>query len=286
MKHYRTISVGVMALLAWVALPVLAADSAVKRLTELDCVIEPHTVVEISSPSTGVINSISVDKSDVVKKGQILVELDSKVEQAAVAEARVKADMHGAVQSKLTSLAYAKRKLASISGLYASGAASRYEEDESATAVTLATLELQQAKEDHTLAELELKHASETLKLRTVRSPLSGVVVDRYKSVGEYSGNKPILKLAAIDPLRVEVIAPAALFGRLNPGMKAEVITEANPGDKHPAVVSIVGKVVDAASGTFDVRLNLPNPDYRIAGGSKCTVRFLGVADVAEATRK
>ncbi len=284
MKHYRMITDGVvLALLVLAAMPVPAADGAVQPPPELDCVIEPHTVVEVSSPSAGVITSIAVDKSDVVKEGQILVELESKVEQAAVNEARAKADMRGMIQTKLTSLAYAKRKLASISDLYDSGAASRYEKDEAETAVTLATLELQQAKENQDLAKLELEHATETLKLRTVRSPLSGVVVDRYKSIGESSEDKPILKLAAIDPLRVEVIAPAALFSRLTPGMKAEVVTETNPGDKHPAVVSIVGKVVDAASGTFDVRLDLPNPDYRIPGGSKCKVKFF--SDKGLATR-
>lgn len=282
MKHYKMITDGVvLALLVLVAMP--AADGAVQPPPELDCVIEPHTVVEVSSPSAGVIKSIAVDKSDVVKEGQILIELESKVEQAAVNEARAKADMRGTIQAKLTSLAYAKRKLASISDLYDSGAASRYEKDEAQTAVTLATLELQQAKENQALAMLELEHATETLKLRTVLSPLSGVVVDRYKSIGESSEDKPILKLAAIDPLRVEVIAPAALFSRLTPGMKAEVITETSPGDKHPAVVSIVGKVVDAASGTFDVRLDLPNPDYRIPGGSKCKVKFL--SDKGLATR-
>jgi RND family efflux transporter MFP subunit len=283
MQHYRMITDGVMmALLCLLVTPVSAANSAVQPLPpELDCVIEPHTVVELSSPSAGIIKSIAVDKSDVVKKDQILVELESKVEQAAVNEARAKADMRGTILAKRTSLAYAKRKLASISGLYASGAASRYEEDEAETAVTLATLDLQQAKENQALAELELQHATETLQLRTMRSPLSGVVVDRYKSIGESSENKPILKLAEIDPLRVEVIAPAPLFARITPGMKAEVFTETSPGDKHPAVVSIVGKVVDAASGTFDVRLDLPNPDYRIPGGSKCRVKFLGDAGVA-----
>jgi RND family efflux transporter MFP subunit len=274
MWHYRVI-VGAI-VLAVCALPVVAADSVIKPpLPVLDCIIEPHTVVEVGSPSPGVIRTLAVDKSDVVEKDQILIELDAKVEQAAVNEAQAKADMRGTIQAKRTSLAYAKRKLASLEALYASGAASRYEKDEAETGVTLANLELQQATENQALAELELKRATETLAQRTVRSPITGVVVDRYKSVGESSENKPILKLATIDPLRVEVIAPAPLFGDLTLGMQAEVVTEGDPGDRHSAVVSIVGKVVDAASGTFDVRLDMPNPNYRIPGGSKCKVTFL-----------
>jgi membrane fusion protein (multidrug efflux system) len=38
--------------------------------------------------------------------------------------------------------------------------------------------------------------------------------------------------------------------------------------------VTVVDKVVDAASGTFGVRLELPNPDLKLPAGLKCTVRF------------
>jgi membrane fusion protein, multidrug efflux system len=45
-------------------------------------------------------------------------------------------------------------------------------------------------------------------------------------------------------------------------------------GGSYNAVVSIVDAVFDAASGTFGVRLNLPNPDYRLPGGLRCHVDF------------
>jgi hypothetical protein len=38
--------------------------------------------------------------------------------------------------------------------------------------------------------------------------------------------------------------------------------------------VTVVDRVVDAASGTFGVRLELPNPDYKLPGGLKCDIRF------------
>jgi hypothetical protein len=57
--------------------------------------------------------------------------------------------------------------------------------------------------------------------------------------------------------------------------MNAEVKPESPPGGVYTAVVKIVDTVIDAASGTFGVRLELPNPDYHIPAGLKCQVVFL-----------
>jgi multidrug efflux pump subunit AcrA (membrane-fusion protein) len=45
-------------------------------------------------------------------------------------------------------------------------------------------------------------------------------------------------------------------------------------GGEYPATVTVVDRVVDAASGTFGVRLELPNPDRALSAGLKCRVRF------------
>ena len=131
---------------------------------------------------------------------------------------------------------------------------------------------------DDTLAlldHLELERAQATLALRTVRSPVSGVVVERLKSPGEFVEDKPILRIAQLDPLRVEVIVPVGKFGTISTGMRAEVTPELARKRKYIAEVSIVDKVVDAASGTFGVRLELPNPGNFIPGGLRCSLIFL-----------
>ena len=50
-------------------------------------------------------------------------------------------------------------------------------------------------------------------------SPLNGVVVERFLGPGERVGNEKILKIAQIDPLNVEVIAPMEMFGSVRVGM-------------------------------------------------------------------
>ena len=57
-------------------------------------------------------------------------------------------------------------------------------------------------------------------------------------------------------------------------GTVAEVEAEAPSKSRHRASVLIVDKVVDSASGTFGVRVELPNPNGNILAGVKCKVNF------------
>ena len=75
----------------------------------------------------------------------------------------------------------------------------------------------------------------------------------------------------------VEVIVPVALFGRIKVGQSAEVYPEAPLGGTWGAKVTVVDRVIDAASGTFGVRLALPNNDLKLPAGLKCRVKFSGV---------
>jgi multidrug efflux pump subunit AcrA (membrane-fusion protein) len=83
--------------------------------------------------------------------------------------------------------------------------------------------------------------------------------------------NAFILKLAQIDLLRVKVIVPLAYYRRVKLGQRAEVIPEKPLEGHYPATISVVDKVIDAASGTFQVRMDLPNPKGALPGGVRCT---------------
>jgi membrane fusion protein (multidrug efflux system) len=72
----------------------------------------------------------------------------------------------------------------------------------------------------------------------------------------------------------VEVIVPVEFFGRITMGMRAEVKPEFPDPRTYSADVIIVDKIIDAASGTFGVRLELPNPGNHLPAGLKCKVVF------------
>ncbi len=83
-----------------------------------------------------------------------------------------------------------------------------------------------------------------------------------------------VFKLAQINPLNIEVIAPAELFGSVRVGSTGSVNLAPFVPGIHPAKVVVVDKVIDAASGTLGIRLQLPNPNNKIPAGIKCTVEF------------
>ena len=148
--------------------------------------------------------------------------------------------------------------------------------DEAETQKVLAEIGILEARENREMAEIELGRARATLGLRTIRSPVTGVVTEKVLSAGEFAKQSPIVKIAQIDPLRIEVITPVARLGEVRVGMEADVMLEAPMGGVHRAKVTVVDQVVDAASGTFGVRLEMPNPQYRLPAGLKCKVRFPG----------
>lgn len=233
----------------------VSSPAMAEHVPEIDCLIEPNMMIELSSPVSGVLDEILVDRSDTVKEGQIVATLKSDVELV-----KLKAGLENFNLSKVEQ----KRSVE----LYRDGV------------ITLS--EKEQADHEAALNQLEVEHAQANLELRKIRSPIDGVVADRYLMPGEYIEDKPILKLAQLNPLRVEVVAPVTYFGRIKTGVHAQVKTEYGSFENLVAKVVVVDKVVDAASGTFGIRLELQNEDNQVPGGLKCTVRFFDAQEEAE----
>lgn len=236
-----------------------------------DGLIQPYEVVEIGAPMEGIVAKVAVDRSSAVRAGQTLVELDSSVERAAVEKAKAMAACRGEISLQQATLEFDERvhnrlkKLESVSA---------QDKDQAATEIELTRRRLEKARENKLLAEMELKKARAVLSRRFIRSPISGVVVERYVSPGEYVDAKPLLRVARIDPLRVEAILPAQMFGKIKPGMTATIVPELAQYGALDATVEIVDKVIDSASSTFGVRLDLPNDEQKIPSGLRCQVRF------------
>jgi RND family efflux transporter MFP subunit len=239
-----------------------------------DCLIEPNQVVEMRTSVDGIIASIGVQRGDAVRRGQVLAELESTAEKVAVESARFRAQMEGQVASARNRVDYATKKVARLTELQQQNYASAQARDEADAERRLAESELQAAIENRDLAKIEYRRAQEQLALRSLVSPLNGVVVDRMLNPGDLaesgSGRKGILKVAQIDPLRVDIVMPAALFGRVRTGMKATVVPIGVGAGPQAAVVRLVDRVIDAASATFIVRLDLPNPQHQLPGGVRC----------------
>jgi len=161
-----------------------------------------------------------------------------------------------------------------MNDLFAQNSVSQYEKDKAETEVALAEIELARANEKRRIAQLNLELARSQLELKTIKSPIDGVVVDRYAMVGESVNNRTIMKLAKVNPLRVELIAPTEYFGLIRRGMRVDIYPEQPRNEVFTATVSVVDQLIDPASGSFTVRMELPNPDDRLVAGVNCLASF------------
>lgn len=242
-----------------------------------DCLIEPSQTVEVRSATEGIIEKVHVQRGDRVRAGQPLVQLESSVEGAAVQIARYKADAGGRVASAQSRLAYAEKKLQRSETLQAQNFLSAQARDEAEAEKRILESELREARESKDQWAHEHRHAQEVLGRRTLRSPFNGVVLDRMLNPGDLAeagtGRKAILKLVQVEPLRVEVVLPLAAYGKLKTKTTAEVVPEGIEG-KYTATVTVIDSVFDTASGTFGVRLELPNAGGKVPAGIRCKVDF------------
>lgn len=252
-------------------------DSGLASGERYDCIIEPYELVEVGSALTAVVESVGVERSDFVTEGQVVAQLKASPVRARVDVASARARMNGNLLASRARMDLGRRRLTRADQLFESEALSADIRDETQTEAEIAKAVDQEARERKKLMELEHLEAFERLKEYTIRSPVSGVVVERLKSPGEVVKEETIVVVAQIDPLRVEVVLPAALFGLVETGMRAEVVPQMSNSGVQIASVTIVDRVVDPTSGTFGVRLELPNADHAVPSGLRCQVRFLQV---------
>jgi len=185
--------------------------------------------VTVSARITGVIEKINVDRGTAVKKGQSLATLELQEFEQGVREARE--DMQ-----------LAKVELERAQALSAGNIMSKAELDEKKAryAVASAAWEKARAIRDYAF----------------IRAPFSGIVTEKYARVGQKvidNQNVPLFKITAFEPLLARVYLPEERLLSIRRGDRVDVIPEKFPRSRTTGVVQYISPTVDAASGTFQV---------------------------------
>ncbi len=264
------------ATLLFCSLPAASND----RPPGFDGVIMPSQSVDLGSPVPGQLDTVLVDRSDAVAAEQIVVSLDSRLEKANLAIARFKAASDTELSLRKAAFTIDHRAEKRLSSLAATNVASAHDLDRAVRDARLSNWRMKIAKDDLYLQALEQARAETALDRRRIRSPIDGVVVDRLRNPGEYIEDQPLLRIVKLDPLHIEAILPMRLFGKIRPGMQAGITPEYEEISNLKATVALVDPMGDAASGTFGVRLTLPNEDRDIPAGLKCRVEISSGAPV------
>jgi HlyD family secretion protein len=234
--------------------------------------INPVTLVNVGTQVSGTVKKLYVDYNSTVEKGQILLELDN-----ALLSAQLKQDL-ASVQNATASLELMTANEARTRSLYKQEYASRLELD---TAV--------QAKKSAE-AQLNLTHATvekdrANLAYTVIRSPVSGVVVDRSVDVGQTvaaSLQTPTLFKIAQDLSKMQIDAnfAEADIGSIRVGLAVKFTVDAFPNRNFQGVVRLVRLNPTNQQNviTYDVIINVSNPEQILMPGMTAYVS-LAVAE-------
>jgi RND family efflux transporter MFP subunit len=244
------------------------------------CQVFASERVELATPVEGVLDTVLVDRGAVVRKGDVVATLNTVMQRVQLDLAKARAGSEAQLRAKKEKYAFEARKLARNGDLTRQNLVSVNDIDQMKTDTAVAAQEVATIEESMAIAKIEYEKAKADLDIRSIRSPIDGVVTERRLAGGELAREKAVMVIAKTDPLHAEVSLPVSYFGLIVPGTKAEITFSVPGRPTRESSAALVDRFIDAASDTFGVRFILPNPDNEIPAGTKCQVRFPDIESV------
>jgi len=198
---------------------------------------------------SGRIAAIGFKDGQVVRKGQMLVALDSTLNEAEVAQAKAEYDL--ALSSLKRSEDLASRKFISSSAQ-------------------------ETAASNAQVAEARLKLAQARLSKMRILAPFDGSVGIRSVSLGDYvKDGTDLVNVEDVRVLKVDFRLPERNFTRIRVGQPVEVIADALPGERWQGQIEAINPKVDANGRSLEIRARLENTSGQLRPGMFVRVRVI-----------
>ena len=244
--------------------------------------IEPVETVEVGTQVSGKVEKIYVDYNDVVKKGQLMAELDKQTLNQSLSRARA------SLTSAESQLNYAKLTYERTKQLYEANAATLAAYQEAQNSYTQAQMSTRNAQASYDQARVDLAYAE-------IYSPIDGIVLDRAVEVGQTvaaSFSTPTLFTLANDltKMQVEADVDEADIGQVKVGQRVTFTVDAYMDDVFEGTVNQIRMKPTTTSNvvTYTVIIEAPNPEQKLFPGMTASVTIVteeqtGLAVPAEA---
>ena len=244
--------------------------------------IEPVETVEVGTQVSGKVEKIYVDFNDVVKKGQLMAELDKQTLNQSLSRAKA------SLTSAESQLNYAKLTYERTKQLYEANAATLAAYQEAQNSYTQAQMSKKNAQASYDQARVDLAYAE-------IYSPIDGIVLDRAVEVGQTvaaSFSTPTLFTLANDltKMQVEADVDEADIGQVKVGQRVTFTVDAYMEDVFSGTVNQIRMKPTTTSNvvTYTVIIEAPNPDQKLFPGMTASVTIVteeqtGLAVPAEA---
>lgn len=228
--------------------------------------IDPVTSVTVGTQVSGIVAHLYVDYNSVVKKGQVIAELDKTNLLSELASARAQ------LTSMQSALAYQKANHERYQKLFEKGLVSANDYEQ-------ARLSFQQAQQQTQQAQQQVNKAQTNLGYATITSPIDGIVLSKSVEEGQTvaaSFNTPELFKIAKDLTDMQVIADIdeADIGDVREGERVSFTVDAFPEDVFQGRVTQVRQVATTTSNvvTYQVVIAAPNHDLKLKPGLTANV--------------
>jgi membrane fusion protein (multidrug efflux system) len=205
--------------------------------------------VGIANELPGVVTELLFESGQRVKKGDILIRLDSDIEQAALATRRAEAQLASKEYQRNANL-IAKR------------------------AVSQSTVDEKKAAQD--TARARVQEAEAQLGKKVLRAPFDGVLGLRLADIGEYLFvGTPIVEINMLNPILVEYTLSEKELASVDIGDPVEVTVAATGLEVFKGTVTAINSSVTPETRTVQLRAQLPNPQQDLKPGMFATIRTL-----------
>lgn len=228
--------------------------------------IEPVTSVTVGTQVSGIVAHLYVDYNSVVKKGQVIAELDKTNLLSELASAKAN------LSSAQSNLSYQHSHFQRNHALYTKGLISANDYDQ-------ARLSYEQAQQQVNTARQNVNKATTNLGYATITSPIDGVVLSKSVEEGQTvaaSFNTPELFTIAQDLTNMQVIADIdeADIGEVKEGQRVTFTVDAYPEDVFTGTVKQVRQEATTESNvvTYQVVISAPNADLKLKPGLTANV--------------
>jgi membrane fusion protein, multidrug efflux system len=203
--------------------------------------VAPVQGVTVSADLPGVVDRIAFDSGRTVDKGDVLVQLDTRQEQAQLAGAESQVEL-------------ARVNFERMRGLVEQDAVSRAEFDAAAAA--------------HQQAEARVREIRATIERKTIRAPFAGVLGIRQVNLGQYlTGGDPIVPLQSLNPVYVNFGVPQQEAGKMRQGRSVRLTVGELGEGQFTGHVTAIDSIVDPTTRNVQVQATLPNPGGKLRPG-------------------
>ncbi len=254
--------------------------------------INPVVSVSVGTAVSGTIKELYVDYNSVVKKGQVIAQIDPATYSAQVEQSQGNylAAQANVDKAKVT-LADTTRTLARYKALVKDGSVSQSDYDTSATAAASARAALASAQGGVAQARGSYAQAKTNLEYATIRSPVDGIVISRAVDVGQTvaaSFTTPTLFTIAQDLTKMQILATVdeSDIGKVHEGGNATFTVDAYPEARFSGLITQVRNAATTVSNvvTYSVVVGVDNADLRLKPGMTANVTFI-TANKADALK-